>query len=44
MTFFKLCKYDLKNGMLKEGLKYLLVCCTFFWAFVSALSIPREQI
>ena len=23
MTFFKLCKYDLKNGMLKEGIKYL---------------------
>ena len=23
MTFFKLCKYDLKNGMFKEGIKYL---------------------
>ena len=43
MTFFKLCKYDLKNGMLKEGLKYLL-SVVLFWAFVSALSIPREQI
>lgn len=30
MTFFKLCKYDLKNGMLKEGLKYLLSVVLFF--------------
>ena len=25
MTFFKLCKYDLKNGMFKEGIKYLYI-------------------
>ena len=29
MTFFKLCKYDLKNGMLKEGLQYLLSVVLF---------------
>lgn len=42
MTFFKLCKYDLKNGMFKEGIKYL-ACVVLFWAFVSALYIQREK-
>ncbi len=29
MIFFKLCKYDLKNGMLREGLKYLISLVLF---------------
>lgn len=29
MTFFRLCKYDLKNGMLREGLKYLISLVLF---------------
>ena len=32
MTFFKLCKYDLKNGMFKEGIKYL-ACVVLFLGF-----------
>lgn len=32
MTFFKLCKYDLKCGMLREGIKYL-VCALLFLGF-----------
>ena len=32
MTFFKLCKYDLKNGMFKEGIKYL-ACVILFLGF-----------
>lgn len=29
MTFFRLCKYDFKNGMLREGLKYLISLVLF---------------
>ena len=32
MTFFKLCKYDLKNGMFKEGIKYL-ACVVLFLGY-----------